>query len=130
MSTLDQPQYALAKSLQWHLPEESGPSEYVLMLGSLHIEMVMVSTIGDWVDEGGWLELLANANVTGQGNNSLLTGKVVAKSKYCHQVTAVVLHRLMRFAYEDNKHNIEMDLLNGGYIQKENLHCFSTGQLH
>ena len=78
------------------------------MLGSLHIEMAMVSTIGDWVGEGGWPELLANANVTGQGNNSLLTGKVVAKSKCCHQVTAVVLHRLTRFAYTDNKHNIEM----------------------
>ena len=98
--TLDQPLYAISKNLQWYLPKEFGSSQLVLILGSLHVEMAMLSTIGDWLDGSGWLELIAKAGVTGPGNNYLLNGKKVATTKYVHQVTATVLHRLMRHVYD------------------------------
>ena len=108
VTTLDQPLYAIAKKLQWYFPNEYGVSQFVFVLGSLHTEMAMLSTLGDWFEGSGWLTLLSNANVTGTGNQSLLTGKEVSKTKYCHQVTASVLHRLMRDAYKQN--NLENEL--------------------
>ena len=50
VATLDQPLYAIAKKLQWDL-------------GALHIEMTMLSTMGDWFEGSGWLNILANAKV-------------------------------------------------------------------
>ena len=94
VTTLDQPLYAIAKKLQWLLPE-FGTKNYVFVLGSLHVEMAMLSTLGDWFHDSGWLELLSGAQVAGTGNQALLSGKEVSKTKYCHQVTAFVLNRLM-----------------------------------
>ena len=106
VTTLDQPLYAIAKKLQWYL-EKFGATKFVFVLGSLHTEMAMVSTLGDWLKESGWLQILAAAKVTGTGNQALLTGKQVSKSKYCHQVTAFVLHSLLKDAYDEAVQNGE-----------------------
>ena len=108
VTTLDQPLYAIAKKLQWYL-EKFGSTKFVFVLGSLHTEMAMVSTLGDWLKDSGWLELLSAAKVTGTGNQALLTGKQVSKSKYCHQVTAFVLHRLLKNAYDEAVQNGEAE---------------------
>lgn len=100
VTTLDQPLYAIAKRLQWYFPNNYGTSKFVMILGALHIEMAMLSTMGDWFEGSGWLNLLSNANVTSPGNQFLLTGHEVAKSKYVHQVTASVLYRLMKSSYD------------------------------
>ena len=98
---LDQPLYALAKKIQWHQPSLYGEKKLVVMLGGLHIEMVMLSCIGDWLEDSGWTIALANSGVTTAGNDSLLTGHKVAKTKYAHQVTAMALHQLMETAYQN-----------------------------
>ena len=100
VSTLDQPLYAIAKKLQWYFPKEYGISDFVFVLGSLHVEMAMLSALGDWFQDSGWLSILSTAKVSGTGNQSLLTGKDVSKTKYCHQVTASVLYRLMLHSYD------------------------------
>ena len=99
---LDQPLYALAKRIQWHQPLLYGEKKLVVMLGALHIEMVMLSCIGDLLQDSGWTIALSNSGVTSPGNDSLLTGHNVAKTKYTHQVTALALHRLMKIAYENS----------------------------
>ena len=43
----DQPLYAIAKSLQWQYPSLYGPERLVVMLGPLHIEMAILSSLGD-----------------------------------------------------------------------------------
>ena len=45
--TFDQPLYALAKQIQWKLPEEYGENKFVIMFGGLHIEMAALKTLGD-----------------------------------------------------------------------------------
>ena len=99
---MDQPLYAIAKKIQWEKPDFYGEKKLILMLGSLHIEMVFLSCLGDWLEGSGWLTALSNAGVTGPGNDSLCTGHSVAKSKYAHQVTVKVLYALMKNAYQDS----------------------------
>ena len=100
MTTLDQPLFSIAKKLQWLL-EEFGINNFVFVLGSLHVEMAMLSTLGDWFQDSSWLELLSGAKVMGTGNQALLGGKEVSKTKYCHQVNAHVSNCLMKTAYEE-----------------------------
>ena len=47
----DQPLYALAKNIQWILPERYGENLIVVMFGGLHIEIAALRTIGDWLQE-------------------------------------------------------------------------------
>ena len=72
------------------------------MLGALHIEMVMLSCIGDLLEDSGWTIALSNSGVTSSGNDSLLTGHDVANTKYAHQVTVMALHNLMKAAYQNS----------------------------
>ena len=46
----DQPLYALAKQIQWSWPEEYGEKAYVVMMGGLHVEMVTLKIIGNWLE--------------------------------------------------------------------------------
>ena len=63
----------------------------VVMLGGLRIEMVMLSCIGDWLEDSGWTIALASSAVTTAGNDLLLKRHKVAKTKYAHRVTAMAL---------------------------------------
>ena len=51
--TMDQPLFALAKKLQWSLPEECGEDKYVLLLGGLHTEMTALKTLGNFLEGSG-----------------------------------------------------------------------------
>ena len=62
------------------------------MMGALHIEMSTLSALGACLDDSGWTIGLSNANVTTPDNQSLISGHEVAKTKYCHQVTACTLN--------------------------------------
>ena len=80
-----------------------GPQNLVLMLGALHIEMVLLNCLGDWLQDSGWTTALSNAGVKSSGNDSLLSGHEVGKTKYVHQVTALILYQLMKDAFEQSK---------------------------
>ena len=97
---LDQPLYAIAKWIQWLLPNEYGHRKVVLMLSALYIEMVMLGCLGDLLEDSGWTVALSNSGITSPGNGALLTGHVV-KTKYMHQVTALALHQLMVSSYDN-----------------------------
>ena len=87
----DQPLYAFAKKIQWFQPAIYGQQNLVLMLGALHIEMVLLSCLGDWLQDSGWTTVLSNAGVTSSGNDSLHSGHEVGNAKYVHQVTTLTL---------------------------------------
>lgn len=88
---LDQPLFAIAKRIQWFSPNEYGQNKVVFMLSALHIEMVMLSYIGDLLEDNDWTVGLCNAGITTLGNDVLVTGDAVANSKYMRQVTARAL---------------------------------------
>ena len=48
--TMDQPLYAIGKQIQWNLPELYGEDKYVVMLGSLHIEIAGLKMIGNLLE--------------------------------------------------------------------------------
>ena len=98
---LDQPLYAIAKKIKSHCAETYGKDRLVLMIGNLHIEMVILNCLGDWLEDGGWTTALSNPGVTSAGNDSLCTGHAVAKTKYVHQFTAnKALYILMIDAFQ------------------------------
>ena len=45
--TGDQPVYALMKKIQWEIPNEFGEEHFFVGMGRLHIEMAMLSLIGN-----------------------------------------------------------------------------------
>lgn len=65
--TVDQPLFALGKLVQWKWPASHGEQAYVVMLGGLHIEMALWSTLGDLLDKSGWTTALSEAEVASSG---------------------------------------------------------------
>ena len=43
---LDQPLYAIAKLIQWNWSDIYGEEKFVIMMGTLHIEMTALKTLG------------------------------------------------------------------------------------
>ena len=83
--------YAIAKIFLWILPNGYGKNKVVHMLSALHIEMVMLSCIGDLLEDSDWTTVLSNDGFTTRGNDALLTSHTVIKSKYMQEVTARAL---------------------------------------
>ena len=65
--TMDQPLYSLAKQIQWNCTEDLGEKNYVVVLGGLHIEMLFLKILGQWLEGSGWFAALTEAGVTTSG---------------------------------------------------------------
>ena len=78
-----------------------GEDRYIVMMGSLHIEIASLKMIGQWLTNSGWECALAQADITIPGRaNAIVASHDVARSRYTHQITACALHVLQRKAYE------------------------------
>ena len=99
---VDQPLYDLAKKIQWTFPDIFGEEKFLVMLGGLHIEMVLWSTMGDLLRGSGWPEILKEAGLakTEVAAAAFLTASNVMRTRYAHQVTLVVLGGLLKRAHE------------------------------
>jgi hypothetical protein len=100
---VDQPLYDLAKKkMLWTFPDMFGADKFVVILGGLHLEMVLWSTMGDLLRGSGWLEALKEAGVvkTEAAAKAFLTASNVMGTRYVHQVTVVVLDSILRQAYD------------------------------
>lgn len=81
--TADQPVYAQGKQVQWKYPEELGKA--IWMMGPIHIEMLIVSMIGDWLADSGWCEISERVETSTRGRtDSFLKGKHVKRSRNTH----------------------------------------------
>ena len=104
---LDQPLYALAKQIQWTLPEFV-EDKFLAMMGGLHIEMASLKMLGKWLTGCGWSEIMYSAGVATQGiAESFLTASHVTRTRRAHQVTAASLHILKKKAYIAYKDKLE-----------------------
>ena len=98
--TLDQPLYAIAKTIQWNSATEFNEDNYCVFLGPLHSEMLIEKLLGDWLRDSGWTAVLIAAEVTSSGRaEAMLKGTHVTRTRYAHQVTALSLSILRREAY-------------------------------
>jgi len=108
---VDQPLYDLAKKMQWTLPDIFGEDKFVVMLGGLHIEMALWSTMGDLLRGSGWPEALKEAGLvkTESAATAFLKASNVMRTRYVHQVTVVVLEILLKRAYEHSGAEISLE---------------------
>ena len=64
------------------------------MMGNLHIEMAMLSVIGDQLDGSGWTYVMASANVTTED------GLLVWRKAHIHQgLIGLPKYRLLNRSY-------------------------------
>ena len=63
----DLPLFALAKMVQWKLPDTHGEDKYVVMFGRLHLEMALWSTLGDLLEGSGWTSALVEVEIASSG---------------------------------------------------------------
>lgn len=101
---VDQPLYDIAKKMQWTFPDIFAEDKFVVLLGGLHIEMALWSTMGDILRGSGWPEALVEAGIakTEAAATSFLKAADPMRTRYAHQVTCVALDNLIRRAYEDS----------------------------
>ena len=101
---MDQPLFALAKLIQWNMPETHGEDKYVVMFGGLHIEIAAFKALGGFLDGSGWVNALVNADIASPGTaESFLKVSHLAKARRGHQITAAALYVLQQSAYNDYK---------------------------
>lgn len=63
----DQQLYAIAKYAQWAWPDTHGEDKHVVMMGGLHMEMALWSTLGDLLEGSGWTTALVDGEVASSG---------------------------------------------------------------
>ncbi len=108
--TVDQPLYAIAKTIQWNFPVKYGEDKLFVLLGGLHIEKAALDMVGDWLEETGWTAALTKANVASAGKaESFLKASHITRTRYSHQVTAAALYILMNKAYDEYCDSVRAD---------------------
>ena len=119
----DQPLYAIAKQVQWKFPESHGESLFVIMLGSLHVEMAFQKVLGQWLEGSGWVESLVDAGVASHGRaESFLKACHVTRTRRAHQVTACALYILLEEAYGSFLETAESPIAINEWCAQEMLH--------
>ena len=84
--------------MQWTFPDVFAEDKFVVMLGGLHIEMALWSTMGDLLRGSGWPETLTKAGLvkTEAAATAFLKASNVIRTRYAHQVTVMVLGSLLK----------------------------------
>ena len=100
--TLDQPLYAIAKSMQWHPTTSKDFTEdnYVALMGPLHTEMLTEKLIGDWLRDSGWSKAIINSGFVTSGKvDGILKASHITRARNCHEISSVTLSVLCNEAY-------------------------------
>ena len=81
----------------------------------------------DWLRDGGWVEMLIDADVTSPGRaEALVNGSHVTWTRYSHQVTALSLSILERMPIHDTRLSERRMGLNS-YRSKPGAHTLQQG---
>ncbi|KAJ8865818.1 hypothetical protein PR048_033340 [Dryococelus australis] len=92
---MDQPLFALAKTIQWTWPNKYGEDKIFITFGSLHIEQDFLKAIGKYLDGSGWTQML-RAGVANHGTaESLIKVANIAKTRLTHQISAAAFYQLI-----------------------------------
>ena len=96
----DQPLFAIAKQLQWALPDILGEEKLVLMIKALHIEDKMHQMIGKQLKDSGWSNIITQAQVLTCGRAQYVPDEHhIKRTRYAHQVSLVSLYLLQQRSY-------------------------------
>ena len=76
------------------------------MMGGFHIEMAMLSVIGEWLDGSGWTYVMTAANfITKVWAIGLQRGVRTSKGQWAHQASAAALFQLLNWSYTEYRMN-------------------------
>lgn len=97
----DQPLFTIAKRLQWRHPNtDIGEAKFLVMIGAMHVEKMLWSVSGDWLDQSGWTSVITNSGVFSCGTaQSFMSVSHIMRTRYIHQVTVSALYILLKRAY-------------------------------
>ena len=99
--TFDQSLFALAKQIQWTWPESYGEDMFVVMFGGLHIKMVALKMLGDWLQGSGWVNALGQAQITmPRTAHFFLRASHIVRTRRAHQVTSAALYILQHWDFD------------------------------
>ena len=98
----EQSLFMLAKKLQWKFPQtELGEDSFLVILGPMHIEKMLWSLSGDWLDGSGWTTALTNSGISTSGKAQSFIGvHHICRTRYIHQVSVAALYVLIKKAYD------------------------------
>ena len=78
-----------------------GDRQFVVLMGGLHIEMVMLNVIGNFLEGNGWVHVMTSENVITEGRAfGLQKGSHISRAQWAHQVTAAALFVVLRRSYD------------------------------
>ena len=87
------------KKVQWTFPDQF--LDVLWMIDPLHIEMVFLDAIGNWLDGSGWTSIFERAKITTMGQiESYLSGNKVKQTRYTHQVSMALLIHLSFLSFQ------------------------------
>ena len=79
------------------------------MMGGVHVESVLKSTIGSWLKDSVW-EALVEAGITTSGKAvSLLHCSHIKRTRYAHELTVASLYTLLKL-FQNKKESIHLML--------------------
>ena len=74
-----------AKEIQWNWSGIDGEEKFVVMFGSLHIEMAFLKVVGGWLEGSGWTSALVDTNVAIPGTaESFIKAASVTRCRRAH----------------------------------------------
>ena len=100
IDTSDQPVYAISKEVQICYPSEFGPEKYICALGDLHMGHTGLLVYSDFI-KGSGLEIVPHLKLT-DGTSAAVDVSDINHSRYCLQVSVVVIYTLLKKAHVEN----------------------------
>lgn len=89
--TSDQSLFAFAKEIQWKWPDRYGVNKMVVMFGRLHIVMVVLEMLGDWLQKMAGYKPWFKLRLQYQGQPRQITTAVLQilqhRAHYLHCMT-------------------------------------------
>ena len=105
-SPFDQPVFALSKQVQLRWPMQFGYNKYICLLGDLHIEQSLLVMHGEIIKGSGLDTIMQHANLSTIGTSAIIDANHIKRSRYCLQVSAVVIYRLLKTAHSESGSNL------------------------
>ena len=90
---MDQLPLALAKMIQWNMPETLGEDRCIFMFGGLYIEIAAFKTFRGFLNGSRWVNALVNVNTESSGT-------VESFLNVSHEIKAAALYVLQQSAYK------------------------------
>ena len=87
----------------WKFPDTHGENKFVVMLGAMHTEKMVLEMLGNWLEGSGWTTALTNSGITSSGVAESFNGvSHLTRTRYFHQVTALALYTIFLRAYDEH----------------------------